>query len=175
MDFKTRPATGDYNDYFKRYIDRIPPESDLLQLLESDFRETEKFILSLSEEQLNHRYAPDKWSIKEIINHLTDGERVFAYRAMRISRKDQTVLPGFDENLYVPNAKASARSISSLISEFSAVRRATIELFKNFDSEMLAQTGTASNYKISVRALGFIIAGHELHHMNVIKERYLKG
>lgn len=174
MDFKTRPSANEYHEYFKRYIDRIPPEGDLLQLLESDFRETEKFIQSLSDEQLNYRYAPGKWSIKEIINHLTDGERVFAYRAMRISRKDQTDLPGFDENLYVPNAKASTRTIASLLSEFSAVRRASIELFKNFDDEMLAQTGTANKNPVSVRALGFIIAGHELHHMNVIKERYLK-
>lgn len=174
MDFKTRPSANEYHEYFKRYIDRIPPEGDLLQLLESDFRETEKFIQSLSDEQLNYRYAPGKWSIKEIINHLTDGERVFAYRAMRISRKDQTDLPGFDENLYVPNAKASTRTIASLLSEFSVVRRASIELFKNFDDEMLAQTGTANKNPVSVRALGFIIAGHELHHMNVIKERYLK-
>ncbi|NUM79519.1 DinB family protein [bacterium] len=174
MDFKTRPSANEYHEYFKRYIDRIPPEGDLLQLLESDFRETEKFIQSLSDEQLNYRYAPGKWSIKEIINHLTDGERVFAYRAMRISRKDQTDLPGFDENLYVPNAKASTRTIASLLSEFLAVRRASIELFKNFDDEMLAQTGTANKNPVSVRALGFIIAGHELHHMNVIKERYLK-
>lgn len=161
-------------EYYRRYVEQIPDGVELVDGLKSEIEKTLTLVLSLSEPQLNFQYAPGKWTIKEILNHLTDAERIFSYRALRFARKDTTELPGFDEALYVPNSGSKERTIRSLTEEFSAVRRATIELFKNFNEEHFRRDGIASKSRISVLAIGYVILGHEIHHRNVIKERYLK-
>lgn len=168
-----RPDKSEYFEYYHKYIQLVPP-GDLLDQYRSVHEQTQKLISSLNEDQLNYRYAEGKWSIKEILIHLADGERVFAYRALRFARKDTTPLQGFDENLYAPQSKAAERKIGDILREFSAVRAASIELFKSLDDEALKRKGTANDKEISVRALAYCILGHELHHLNVIKERYLK-
>ena len=129
--------------------------------------------LSISFFKHEFRYAEGKWTIKDIILHLIDAERIFAYRALRIARNDKTALPGFEENDYVVTANANNREYESLFTEYETVRNATISLFKTFTSEDFLRLGTASNNSISVRAIGYITLGHELHHKNVILERYL--
>jgi hypothetical protein len=169
----TRPDNTEYFEYYDKYV-QLVPQGNLLDQFRTVHEQTQKLVLSLSEKKLNYRYAEGKWCIKEIVIHLADGERVFAYRALRFARKDTTPLQGFDENLYAPQSKASERKIGDILREFSAVRAASIELFKSFDDEALKRKGIANDKEISVRALAYIILGHELHHLNVIKERYLK-
>jgi uncharacterized damage-inducible protein DinB len=168
-----RPDKSEYFEYYDKYI-QLVPNGNLLEQYRSVFDETKRLILSLNEEKLNFRYAEGKWSIKEIMMHLADGERVFAYRALRFARKDPTPLAGFDENLYAPESKASSRKIEDIMREFTAIRAASIELFNSFDDEILKRKGIANGKEISVRALAYNILGHELHHVGVIKERYLK-
>jgi hypothetical protein len=124
-------------------------------------------------DKFDFRYAEGKWTIKDIIQHLIDAERVFSYRAMRISRNDKTPLPGFEENDYVENTNANGRSIQDLLTELSAVRQSTLLLFKSFSEEQFGRIGVASNADVSVRAIGFIIIGHQKHHQKVFQERYL--
>jgi len=124
-------------------------------------------------DKFDYRYAEGKWTIKDIIQHIIDTERIFGYRALRISRNDQTPLPGFEENDYVKNTNANSRSVQELLSEFSAVRHSTLYLFKSFSKEQLTRMGTASNHPISVRAIGFLNIGHLIHHQKVFEERYL--
>ncbi len=169
----TRPLTTEFAEPYQRYIDRVP-DGNIIEILQSNLETWKSLIENLSEEKLNYRYAEGKWSIKEIIVHILDGERIFSYRALRFARNDKTSLQGFDENAYTPESNASNRTKQSLLDELTAIRRSTIEMFKNFTPEMFMRTGVASGYSISVRALAYVIAGHELHHMNVIKERYLK-
>ena len=169
----TFPDPSEYAENMKRYVEAARAE-DLLAGLAASQQFIINFMLELKEPQLNSRYQPDKWTIKEVLVHMLDTERIFAYRALRFARKDATPLPGFDQDLYVEPAKALSRTITSILSEYAAVRQATIELFKNFDEEALDQTGVASNHKISVRALGYAILGHEIHHFRIIRERYLQ-
>ena len=169
----SHPAKEEYPEYFGRYIAKVT-DDDLLKFLKSSHQKTQNFIKKLKREQLNYRYAPGKWTIKEIMSHMCDGERVFAYRAMCFARMDKTNLPSFDENSYAEHSNAQLRNISDIMKEFSAVRQATIELFRSLDAEALAQIGTANQKQISVKALGYVIAGHEVHHMQVIHEKYLK-
>jgi uncharacterized damage-inducible protein DinB len=131
------------------------------------------FISNIPIEKLEYRYAEGKWTIKDLLLHLIDAERIFAYRALRIGRGDKTPLAGFEENGYVINANANSRSEESLLKEFELVRKSTLELFKNFTDEQLAYLGTSSDSIISVRAIGFIISGHQNHHIKIIQERYL--
>ena len=131
------------------------------------------FISNISSEKLEYRYAEGKWTIKDILLHLIDAERIFAYRALRIGRGDKTPLAGFEENGYVINANANSRLVESLLNEFQLVRKSTLEMFENFSEEQLAYLGTSSDNIISVRAIGFIISGHQNHHLKVIVERYL--
>jgi len=119
-----------------------------------------------------HRYAPGKWSVKEVVGHVTDAERVFGYRALRIARADTTPMPGFDENAWVPAANFDRRSMPELVAGYQAVRAATVALFSSFDEEALTRRGTANDQEVSVRALAHIMAGHELHHMTILRERY---
>lgn len=158
--------------YFDRYIHQVPD----IELLEAMNQFGSGYMLA-SEEQMNrlgHQiYAPGKWTIHDIIQHIIDAERIFVYRALRFARKDNTKLPGFDENLFAASASASRRSLDGLLEEFAAVRNATICMFRSFDDEELMSTGISSNAEISVLALGFTLTGHVIHHMNVIQERYL--
>jgi uncharacterized damage-inducible protein DinB len=166
-----RPGAAEYSPYYGRYIDRVP-EGDLLRTLEGQARETQSLLAGLSDAKALHRYAPDKWSIKEVIGHVADTERVFTYRALCFARADETPLPGFDEQAWAPAGRFDARSLKDLAAELGAVRRATIALLSGLDAEALARRGTADNKAITVRALAWIIAGHERHHVALLHERY---
>lgn len=167
-----RPEPGEYAPYFRRYTDHIS-EDDAFAVLERAAEETVTFFEGISEDQWNYRYAPGKWSLKESIIHMLDTERIFAYRALRIARNDSTPLAGFEQDDYVLFYGAEQRSPASIIAEYRAVRAATLELFRNLRPEDLRRTGTSSGKQISVRALAFLIAGHERHHVLLAKEKYL--
>ena len=159
--------------YFKGYIDQAKGV-ELLPGLESSFKTIYDFYLSIASEKLDYSYDEGKWTIKEIISHLIDTERIFCYRALRFARQDKTALSGFDENRYVLASGAASRSIADLLEEYMLVRKGSIALFKSFSDAGLKSKGVAGSGAVSVRALGFLIIGHEKHHVNVIKERYLK-
>ena len=163
---------SEYNPYYRFYIEGLGNVA-LIEVLNFSFDEFSTTIKKLSEEQLVYRYEEEKWTIKEIIQHLIDTERVMSYRALRFSRNDTTELQGFDENLYVDNCNANDRNIKDILDEYNHLRKASISLFKSLSDETLKVTGIANGSEMSVRALGFIIAGHQLHHLKVIKERYL--
>lgn len=168
----TKPIPGEYAPYYHTYVSKVVFD-DLITALEQGGREFLEFVRNIPADKLDFRYAEGKWTVKEVIGHLIDAERVFAYRAMRFARNDKTALPGFEENNYVPESNANYRSIESLIEEVKFLRKATVAMFQSFNSEMMLRKGPANGKDISVRALGFIIAGHELHHMGVIMDRYL--
>lgn len=167
-----RPEVGEYIPFQKKYIDLVEG-TNLLGTLQTSLAETQALVRGLSEEKLLYRYADGKWNIKEVLLHIIDAERIFTYRALRFARQDSTPLPGFDENTYVPASGASFRSIDNLLEEFTSVRASTITLFKNFTPEMFRTIGTASNNPMSARTMAYVTAGHEIHHRNIIKERYL--
>jgi len=167
----TRPDASEYAPYYGTYVGTVP-EGDLLQILEDQHRDTQALLGGLSEAQALHRYAPGKWSVKEVVGHLTDAERVFSYRALRFARGDAKPLQGFDENAWVPPGKFDARPLADLAAEFAVVRRATVALFRSLDAAALERRGVASDNLVSVRALAYIIAGHERHHVDILHERY---
>ncbi|HEX4602176.1 MAG TPA: DinB family protein [Gemmatimonadales bacterium] len=167
-----RPDASEYGPAYGAYVARVP-EGDLLALLEQQGRETQGLLASVPEGKALYRYAPGKWSVKEVIGHLMDCERVFACRALRFARGDQTPLPGFDEQLYAPAGNFDERPLQDLAGELDSVRRATIALFRGLPADALARRGTANNRDVSVRALAYIIAGHERHHVAILRERYL--
>ena len=168
----TRPAADEHAEYYGRYITKVP-NGDIVSTLKGQIPQTLSLIRSLPEAKGGHRYAPDKWSIREVVGHMSDCERVFAYRAMRFSRNDPTTLPGFDENLFVANARFDARTLASLADEFEAVRAASVAFFGSLDDEEWGRRGVANNKAMSVRALAWTTAGHELHHLSILRERYL--
>jgi uncharacterized damage-inducible protein DinB len=167
-----RPGTDEYAPYYGTYIAKVP-DGDLRSMLSSQLAETVALIRSIPESRGGHRYAPDKWSIREVLGHLADSERIFSYRALRIARGDATPLPGFEQNDYVPAGGFDARTLRDLADELAAIRQATIQLFTHLDQAALERRGTASGKSVSVRALAYIIAGHELHHVGILKNRYL--
>jgi uncharacterized damage-inducible protein DinB len=160
-------------DFYRPYIESVGEER-LIEVLNNNQENTQKLLFDVTEDEGNFRYAEGKWSLKEVVSHMIDVERIMSYRALCIARKDTTEFPGFDENAYVAHSNADKRRMADLAREFAMVRRATIELFRSFDDETLLHIGTANKLPMSVLLLGFIIAGHENHHINVIKERYLK-
>ena len=162
----------EYADFYANYIN-IAGTVNLQEELEICLHEFIRFVQNIPLDKFDFRYAKDKWTIKQIIQHLIDAERIFAYRALRISRYDFTPLPGFDENYYVDNSFGDTRSIQDLFTEMAVVRQATLSLFKSFKPEQLLNIGVASENKISVRAIGFIIIGHQKHHQKIFEERYL--
>ena len=168
-----RPEPSEYLAYYETYISKVPAKGSLLTILEDQRRETQQLLAGLSETKALHRYAPGKWSIKEVVGHVADTERVFCYRALAFGRADANSLPGFDEKAWVPAGRFDARSLQGLAAELDAVRRATIALFSGLDGDALARRGTANNNPITVRALAWIIAGHERHHVAILRERYL--
>lgn len=165
-------TTNEYGPYYKGYIDLAGNDLLITGLTKSMYRHLNLFS-SISEDKMNYAYAEGKWTIKELIVHLIDCERVFAYRALRCARNDKTDLPGFDQDDYVTTSEANNRSKASLIEEYESVRKSTIAMFRSFTDEMLTQVGTANGNPMSPRALGFIIIGHEKHHAKIIRERYL--
>ena len=163
---------NEYSQFNATYINALD-NVELLEELEISLHDFIRFVREIPMDKFDYRYAEGKWTIKEIIQHIIDSERVFSYRALRISRNDKTPLPSFDENNYVDNTNANKRGLQELLTELSAVRHATLLLFKSFSDEQLARMGIASENEISVRAIGFIIIGHQKHHQKVFEERYL--
>jgi hypothetical protein len=169
--YQTRPVPGEYAAYFEKYIELVP-SGDIISLLEREHERTKALLESIPDDR-DHAYAPGKWTIKEVIGHIADTERIFSYRALRYARADTTPLPGFDENAYVPSGAFSNRTLRSLIDELTAVRRATIALFSGLPPEAWERGGVANNNALSVRSLAWIAAGHEIHHRKLLQERYL--
>jgi uncharacterized damage-inducible protein DinB len=169
-----KPQPGEYAPYAIQYIGLLPDDGLILRHLRDNLRATRELVLSLPEEALLFRYAPGKWTIKEILVHLSDDERIYSYRALRFARRDATELPGFEQDDFVVHSRADERDVRDILRELAAVREATIALFKSFDEEALLRSGVANGTVMSVRAAVYHIAGHELHHVNIIKERYLK-
>lgn len=166
-----RPEANEYIEYYGRYISKVP-RGDIVATLDAQGKETLRLLSGLSEAQALHRYAPGKWSVKEVIGHVCDTERVMGYRALRIARGDRTPLPGFDENVYVPAGSFDARSLASLLEELASVRSASVTLFRSLDETASRRMGEANGNPVSVRALAYIIAGHEAHHTGLLRERY---
>ena len=163
---------NEYAPYYANYI-KLVPEQDIVKGLINQKEEVLHLFKAIPVFKHEYAYAKDKWTIKDILLHLIDTERIFAYRALRIARNDKTELPGFDENDFAREAKANDREYESLLKEYAVVREMTINLFENFNKETLLRIGMASNNNCSVRAIGYMILGHELHHKNIIIERYL--
>ncbi len=168
-----RPEPSEHLDYYGKYI-ALVPGNDAIEAIERQWDETIALLRTIPESKGDHRYGPDKWTIKEVLGHVIYGERIFTHRALRFARKDTTPLPGFDENLYVPAGNFGRRTMADLIDEWTAVRRSTLALLRGFDPEAWLRTGTANGALISVRALAFIVAGHGAHHMRLLNERYLR-
>lgn len=167
-----RPREGDYALYYEKYV-ALVPGGDFLEILREQQRELLRLLSPLTEQQAEYRYGPGKWSIKEVIGHISDAERIFAYRLLRIARGDQTPLSSFEQEGYIQTGNFSARKLSDLLQEFSTVREATISLIRSLDDAAWLRRGTASQKEVSVLALAFIIAGHERHHRLILEERYL--
>lgn len=167
-----KPLPHEYaqSPYTSRYIDLIT-ETDPLAVLRQ--KPTRQLLHPLTEDQSRYRYAEGKWSIRELLGHLTDTERIFSYRALCFARGDKQPLPGFDENLYVEHAHFDQRTLADLLAEYAAVREATLLLFGNFDEDALSVMGNANGNDLSVRAILYMITGHERHHLTILKERYL--
>lgn len=167
-----RPDLSHVPKYYHKYIAYVNADG-INEALEQHVNFFESYLKNLPLSKWEYAYSPGKWTIKEVVQHIIDSERVFAYRALRIARKDPTPLPGFDENMFALNANANKRKVGDLVDEFSIVRSSSLALFKSFGEEQLNNIGVANDQPISVEGIGFIIAGHALHHVNVINERYL--
>ncbi len=170
----SKPNYNEFALYYEEYIESIDPRVSVLEQLKKNAKDNLTLFKTLSEDLLQSAYAEGKWSIKDIIMHLIDTERVFVYRAMRFVRLDKSPQPFFDENEFVKNACANAISTKNLLKEYAACRSFTLSFFNNLNASQLKQNGIASNFPMSVRACAWIICGHEMHHLKVIKERYLK-
>lgn len=168
----TRPQTTEAASYYFKYIDLVTGD-DIVPAMENQMSEMLQFLGGISEEQSLHSYEPGKWTIREVLNHVNDGERVFAGRAHWFARGFTDPLPSFDQDIAVPMAQANNTSWADLVEEFKYVRLATISFFKSLPGEAWERTGVASDNPVSVRALAYIIAGHVTHHMNVLREKYL--
>jgi uncharacterized damage-inducible protein DinB len=167
-----RPAASEYLPYYSRYIEKVEGD-DVIAALKSQLRETIAFLNCISNEEASSRYEPGKWSVREVLGHVIDTERIFAYRALRIGRGDATPLAGYEQDDYIKGAAFDRVRWSALIEEFELVRRANILMFSGFTDDAWMRSGTANNAAVTARALAWIIAGHELHHRSVIEEKYL--
>ncbi len=163
---------NEYNSFYQTYIDACG-KGELIDELEANLKSSLSLFKSIPVKKQEFSYAEGKWTIKELLQHLIDSERIFTYRALRVTREDKTNIPGYDHNEYVPVSRANSRNYKDLVEEFYLLRKSTIALYKSFDKKMLFSIGTANNDAISVRAIGFILVGHYNHHNKIIKERYL--
>jgi hypothetical protein len=166
-----RPQPGEYAPYYDRYISEVEGE-DILATLDQQRRTMLLLLSGRDEQDGDFRYAPDKWSAKEVLGHVCDTERIFAYRALRIARADATPMEGFEQDDYVRNGAFSQRPLSDLVEDFIAVRRATLSLLRNLDEAAWSRRGVANQNEVTVRGLAYIIAGHELHHRRILEEKY---
>ena len=167
-----RPDASEHSAYFSRYV-ALVPDGDILAVLRRDRDHWQTLIAGLSEAKAGHRYAEGKWSIRQVVGHLCDAERIFTYRALRIARGDQSPLASFDENAYAETAGSDRRTLSALAAELRVVRESTIALYTSLPNDAWTRTGTASGKTVSVRALAYITAGHAMHHLKILRERYL--
>lgn len=167
-----KPQANEYPALYQNYIDLVKG-SNILKTLKDQVLDIQALISQIPEEKQSYAYDVGKWTIKEVIGHIIDTERVLGYRAMRFARKDKTPLPGFDENLYIENGNFDKQTLYSLAHEFAIVREANLAMFKNFDEEALSQIGTANGLDASPRGIMYMIAGHAIHHMNTIRTKYL--
>ena len=167
-----RPEPGEYAPYYEKYVSLVPG-SDILATLDTQRRQTLLLLSGRDETEGDFRYAPDKWSAKEVIGHVCDTERVFAYRALRIARADQTPMEGFEQDDYVKNGGFNDRTLADLAEEYAQVREATLALFLGLGGDAWQRRGVANKNEVTVRALAYIIAGHELHHRRILEEKYL--
>jgi len=165
---------NDFQKYIQRYLDLIPSENWLEEMKKSGLQ-TANFYETFSADRADLAYAEGKWTLKELLQHLIDAERIFAYRALRFARKDKTELAGWDEELYAQHYFSKDRNLESLVEEFEAVRKSSLLFFQNLNAQQLAETGVANGNEISVETLGKLIVGHNIHHLNVIEERYQVG
>jgi uncharacterized damage-inducible protein DinB len=167
-----RPDLSRVGDFYHNYINQVA-EDDLSEAFTRESASFVRFLETIPTDKYDYRYAEGKWTIKEVLQHIIDAERIFAYRALRFARKDSTPLPGFDENSFAAASKADARSWDKLVEEFKVVRRSSELLFNSFDDDQLQANGVSSNSPNYVLALGFILIGHAMHHQKILKERYL--
>ena len=168
-----KPQPTDYHPYYQPYVQHIPDNTDVLELLQKQQQEVPQVLSRVGESEADFAYAPGKWSIRELVGHMNDTERIMACRALCIARGEQQVLPGFDENEYVTHSNFRERPISSLLEEHALIRANTRFLFLSFSHEALSRRGNANGSPVTVAALAFIIAGHERHHLHIMTERYL--
>ncbi len=167
-----KPQTGEYASYYQNYID-LANEDDIVGALDAQARETAALLGGLTDEEAAHRYAPDKWSVKQVVGHIIDAERVFAYRALSIARGETKPLPGFDQEPFVINARFDDRPLSDLAEELAAVRRGNVMMMRALSDDAWRRIGTASENPVSPRAIAYIMLGHERHHLRIVRERYL--
>ncbi|HVA57898.1 MAG: DinB family protein [Gemmatimonadaceae bacterium] len=167
-----RPAPDEFAPFYAGYVNGVP-DGDVVAVLEQQARDLTALLSGLSDERAGHRYAPDKWSVKEVVGHVADAERIFAYRALRISRGDATPLAGFDQDAYVARGQFDRRALSDLLTEYAAVSAATVSLFRAMSDEESRRAGSANGVPVTARALAYVAAGHERHHARILRERYL--
>jgi hypothetical protein len=172
MNISTAPDPTEAAEYYFTYINQVPA-GDICRILETQAADVLPLLQSITEERSRHRYAPDKWSIREVLGHLSDTERLFVFRAFWFARGFDSPLPSFDQNVAVAAAGAGARSWSNLVEEFRAVRAATLAFFQNLPTDAWLRRGVASGNPFTVRALAYLAAGHVTHHMKIVRERYL--
>lgn len=170
----TKPAPTEHAPEFSKYVTLVA-EGDIIQTLEQQIENSLSLLRTIPSEKANFRYAPDKWSVKELLGHVIDSERIFSYRALRFVRNDQTPLPGYEQDDYVRAVDFDSRNLADMAEEFATVRRATIQLLRPLNETEWSRHGKANENDVSVRALAYIIAGHELHHMDVLRSRYLQS
>lgn len=164
---------NEYNVYYERYISQVSNETTLINGLVKDKKMVIDFFSSIPEDKLEYRYQPEKWTVKDLLQHIIDTERIFMYRLLRIARKDETALAGFDQDIYVAPSNANNKSLKNLLEEFSITRMYSLNLINSLSEENLKNLGTASDSTVSARACGFILLGHSIWHIDIIKERYL--
>jgi hypothetical protein len=169
-----RPSADEYAPYMAGYVASVP-DGDIFEILARQGAAFPAFLQSIGEDRANYRYADGKWTVKEMIGHVNDTERVFSYRALRFARADETPLASFDQDRYVPEGRFDKRTLASLADEFAHLRAATLDLYYHLDNDALARRGTASGFTVSVRAMAFVIAGHVAHHERMLRERYLQA
>ena len=166
-----RPGTNEYNPYYSTYI-KLVPDGDIIHILEQQMKETNLLLKDISDSEGHFRYAPNKWSIKEVIGHIADTERIMAYRLLSIARGETAEFPGYNDDMYVLRAAFDKQAMQDLLTNLTVVRQSTVHLLKSLDKDAWLQRGIANNSEVTVRALANIIAGHELHHRQIIKVRY---
>lgn len=169
---RAKPQANEYAEYYDRYVSLVP-EGDVVETLSAQLDETLALLRSIPEERAGHAYEPGKWTIRQLVGHVIDGERIFAYRALAIARGERANLPSMEQDEYMEHARFDERTLASLREEFEYVRRSNILMMRGFDAEAWARRGVASDNEVTVLALAYVIAGHELHHVGVLRARYL--